>query len=330
MKIKKILICGVLAFAALLSAGCSSGTDNSDSSASTAAPGNTGNSDPENNNSGENTATPGNTGNSDPESNAGENSGGSEGMNLSGNVGDVTPNKGDKVAEFEIEGFGKISAVLFPDIAPLGVENFEKLADAEYYNGLTIHRVVSNFMMQGGSLNGDGTGGDALVNGGSFGIETNNNARHFYGALCYANAAGTNTTQFYIVNDKNPQTVSADDAQNYYAYADQFEAIAKSMTDNPDYAAAYQQQADYYRSTGDSIKLWAENATDDIKAKYEKGGAPFLDGSYTVFGQVYEGFDVIDKIAEVEVKDNGSGEVSKPVQDIIITSVKVYDYGEEN
>ncbi len=309
MKIKKTLVCGFLAFAALLSAGCSSDQGNSGSSESTAAPGNTGNSNPENS--------------------AGENTGGSEGMDLSGNVGDVNPEKGDKIAEFEIEGYGTIRAVLFPDIAPLGVENFEKLADAEYYNGLTIHRVVSNFMMQGGSLNGDGTGGDALVNGGSFGIETNNNARHFYGALCYANAAGTNTTQFYIVNDKNPQTVSADGANSYYVYADQYEAIAKSMTDNPDYAALYQQQADYYRSTGDSIKLWAENATDEIKAKYEKGGAPFLDGSYTVFGQVYDGFDVIDEIAGAEVEDNGSGERSKPVQDIIITSVKVYEYGED-
>ncbi len=327
MKIKKTLLCGFLAMAALLSAGCGNNgdsSDNSESSASTAAPGNAGDSDPKS------TAAPGNTGDSDPENSAGENTESGDNMNLSGNVGDITPEKGDKIAEFEIEGFGTISAVLFPDVAPLGVENFEKLADAEYYNGLTIHRVVSDFMMQGGSLNGDGTGGDALVNGGSFGIETNNNTRHFYGALCYANAAGTNTTQFYIVNNKTPQTVSADSAVNYYAYADQYEALAQSLSDNPDYAALYQQQADYYRSTGDSIKLWAENATDEIKTKYEQGGTPFLDGNYTVFGQVYDGFDVIDAISGVEVTDNGNGEVSKPVQDIIITSVKVYDYGVEN
>ena len=124
---------------------------------------------------------------------------------IAGNVGEVAPKSGDLIAEFEINGFGTIRAVLFPDAAPTGVENFRLLADAGFYDGLTIHRVVSDFMFQGGSLNGDGTGGDALVNGGSFGVETADNMRHFYGALCYANAMGTNTTQFYIVNNKLPQ-----------------------------------------------------------------------------------------------------------------------------
>ena len=50
----------------------------------------------------------------------------------------------------------------------------------------------------------------------------------------------------------------------------------------------------------------------------------YLDGGYTVFGQVVEGFDVIDSIATVEVTDNGSGDNTKPVEDIIIKSVKVY------
>ena len=66
------------------------------------------------------------------------------------------------------------------------------------------------------------------------------------------------------------------------------------------------------------------NSTDEVVEKYKQGGTYFLDGGYTVFGQVVEGFDVIDSISAVEVKDNGNGEESKPVKDIIIKSVKVY------
>ncbi len=74
-------------------------------------------------------------------------------------------------------------------------------------------------------------------------------------------------------------------------------------------------------------------ATDAIKARYnEKGGAAFLDGGYTVFGQVYEGFDVIDSISAAEVKhvdeSDEESELSVPVQPIIIKNVYVSEYVE--
>ena len=65
----------------------------------------------------------------------------------SGNVGEVTISSGDTVAEIEIEGYGTIKAKLFPDIAPIGVENFKQLADQGYYDGKNIHRVIEGFMM---------------------------------------------------------------------------------------------------------------------------------------------------------------------------------------
>ncbi|MDE6726045.1 MAG: peptidylprolyl isomerase, partial [Ruminiclostridium sp.] len=64
--------------------------------------------------------------------------------------------------------------------------------------------------------------------------------------------------------------------------------------------------------------------TDEMTERYkEKGGYPFLDGGYTVFGQVVEGFDVIDKVSAVEVKENSNGEKSVPVTDIFIESVTI-------
>lgn len=239
-----------------------------------------------------------------------------------GNVAEVSPKSGDLIATFEIEGFGEIKAVLFPKAAPVGVENFQKLCDAGYYEGLKIHRVLENFMFQGGSLNGNGTGGDALVNDGQFDIETAQNARHYYGALCYANAAGKNTTQFYIVNSKIPQTIDTSDTEritnSINLRLDELTANAKEFTD--EYTQFKLHEIQYDQNTLD----FKNYATDAVKARYQEvGGYAPLDGNYTVFGQVYAGFDVVDAISAVEVEYNDSGEPSKPVEDIIIKKVSV-------
>ena len=143
----------------------------------------------------------------------------------SGNIGDITFADGDKIAVIEIKDYGTMKAKLFPDIAPVGVENFIKLAESGYYNGLKIHRVVKDNVIQGGSLYGDGTGGSAAYTGedstasGSssaattFPVEVNENARNFYGALGYvADQYGQNSVQFYIINNKEPQNILGTDA----------------------------------------------------------------------------------------------------------------------
>lgn len=243
---------------------------------------------------------------------------------FAGNVTDVSPKSGDLIATFEIEDYGTIKAVLFPQAAPVGVENFQKLCDSGYYKGLKIHRVRKNFMFQGGSKNGDGgTTFDAMVNDGKFSIETAQNARHFYGALCYANAGPeNNSTQFYIVNNKASQNIDAMGAE------DGQKSINDAMADlNKNYKQYDQTAIDsfledvrYTQNTVDFLKY----ATAEIKDRYaQKGGTPSLDGNYTVFGQVYEGFDVIDTLSAAEVENNGANEVSKPVKDIIIKNVTV-------
>lgn len=248
-----------------------------------------------------------------------------QGESSKGNIGDITIAEGDLLAVFTIKDYGTIKAKLFPETAPIGVDNFKQLCDSGYYNGLSIHRVVENFMFQGGSLNGNGTGGEAMVEGGSFGIETDlDSARHFYGALCYANAMGQNSTQFYIVNNCESQNLADLNTDVMLSYANQYAELADSAT-NENEVEFYTFYADYYRAM-----LQAADANDEISDKYKQvGGTPSLDGNYTVFGQVYDGFDVIEKISAVSVEDNGSGEESKPVKDIIIESVKVYEYTAE-
>lgn len=241
-----------------------------------------------------------------------------------GNIGEITINDGDTLADITIEGYGVIRAKLFPDLAPTAVENFKMLADEGYYDGLKIHRVSPDSMMQGGSLNGDGTGGTAAVTDkGYFPIEISENARNFYGALGYANTDGENTTQFYIVNSKTATDLSKYDPAKFTAKAEEL-ALEKETLDSalPEYSRISAEET-HYKNLAEMLK----NASDEVKEKYNTtGGYPFWDGGYTVFGQVYEGLDIVDAIAGVELTTNNLGEMTKPVEDIIIASVVVYTY----
>ena len=159
-------------------------------------------------------------------------------VNPVGNTGtdgqpvDVVLRDGDTYAVIDVIGAGKITLKLFPEIAPLAVERFKLLADEGYYEGLIFHRVISNFMIQAGSPNGDGVGGSSHP---EYVTEPSAKATHRYGAISTANRGeGTNDAQFFIVQ-------------------------------NPD-------------------------------------GTPHLEGKHTVFGQVIEGFDVVEAVAGV-VKD---------------------------
>ncbi len=246
------------------------------------------------------------------------------GGSTSGNVGEITFADGDKIAEIDIEGYGVIKAKLFPDIAPYAVENFVKLAEEGYYDGLKIHRVSPDSMMQGGSLNGDGTGGKAAIGSdGYFPIEVNENARNFYGALCYANANGRNTTQFYIVNNKTPQDITQYDPAKILAKAEEYKAKKENLDEAMEEYAQCTAMETYYTNLANMI----QKASDEVKEKYNTvGGYPLWDGGYTVFGQVFEGFDVIDAIAQTELTTDNNNALTKPVNDIIINTVTITTY----
>lgn len=169
------------------------------------------------------------------------------------------PEKGDILATIKTT-MGDIKVILFPDAAPKAVENFTTHAKNGYYNGIIFHRVIPDFMIQGGDPLGRGTGGESIW-GRSFEDEFSPEYHNLRGALSMANAGpNTNGSQFFIV-----QADSVDGR-----FIPQMERLPEMFT--PD-------------------------SVEDYK---EVGGTPWLDFRHTVFGQTVEGMDVVDAIAAVE------------------------------
>ncbi len=101
---------------------------------------------------------------------------------------------------------GAITLALFPEIAPKAVENFMSLAKQGYYNDVTFHRVITDFMIQGGDPTGTGAGGESIW-GTPFADEFSLEAFNLRGALSMANAGpNTNGSQFFIVTKKKRRT----------------------------------------------------------------------------------------------------------------------------
>lgn len=106
-----------------------------------------------------------------------------------------------------METGGVMTLELFPEIAPITVENFKKLADKGFYNGLIFHRVIEGFMIQGGCPNGIGTGGPGYTIKGEFlanGVK--NELKHERGVISMARAMDYNSggSQFFIMHDNAP------------------------------------------------------------------------------------------------------------------------------
>lgn len=110
-------------------------------------------------------------------------------------------------AIIEIEKFGTIEVELYKDIAPITVENFAKLANKGFYNGLTFHRIIKGFMIQGGCPKGNGTGGPGYQIKGEFAMNGfNNPLKHTRGVISMARAMDPNSagSQFFIMHQDAP------------------------------------------------------------------------------------------------------------------------------
>ncbi|MGX6970881.1 peptidylprolyl isomerase [Vagococcus bubulae] len=98
---------------------------------------------------------------------------------------------------------GDIKVALFPEQAPKTVKNFIELSKKGYYNGIIFHRVIPDFMIQGGDPTGTGMGGESIY-GEKFEDEFSKDVFNLRGALSMANAGpNTNGSQFFIVQNKN-------------------------------------------------------------------------------------------------------------------------------
>ena len=116
--------------------------------------------------------------------------------------------KGKKTGiEIKIKDYGTIEADLYDELAPITVENFKKLVGEKFYDGLTFHRIIKDFMIQGGDPKGDGTGGsDENIKGefASNGVE--NNLKHTRGVLSMARSSAPDSasSQFFIMHKDSP------------------------------------------------------------------------------------------------------------------------------
>ena len=110
-------------------------------------------------------------------------------------------------AIIEIEKFGTIELELYKDIAPITVDNFVKLANQGFYNGLTFHRIIKGFMIQGGCPKGNGTGGPGYCIKGEFAANgVNNPLKHERGVISMARAMDPDSagSQFFIMHKNAP------------------------------------------------------------------------------------------------------------------------------
>ncbi len=102
---------------------------------------------------------------------------------------------------------GVMKGELYPEIAPITVENFKKLCDEKFYDGLTFHRIIKGFMIQGGDPEGNGTGGPGYSIKGEFAANgVANDLRHTRGVLSMARAMDPNSagSQFFIMHQDAP------------------------------------------------------------------------------------------------------------------------------
>lgn len=195
------------------------------------------------------------------------------------------PEDRDLIAHIYIKDYGKITVRFFPEQAPLAVENFVTHAKEGYYDGLTFHRIFDEFMIQGGDPEGIGSGGESI----------------------WKNESG-----------------------QYCDFEDEFSknlipirgalCMANAGTNTNGSQFFIVQQTSYHIQY--VMDLYGAGVDSNLIAYYkENGGSGWLYGVHTVFGQVVEGYDVLDKVAAVTVDSNGT-----PENDVIIEKIELDTY----
>ncbi|MCH5240442.1 MAG: peptidylprolyl isomerase [Muribaculaceae bacterium] len=233
---------------------------------------------------------------------------------------------------------GDIIVKLYND-TPLHRDNFLKLVKDGYYDGLLFHRVIDSFMIQTGDPESRNAEPEKMLGSGGPGytIEAEiDYPRHYnkYGALAAARTGDqvnperrSSGSQFYIVTgrtiseqqfDKMLMNKHQEELQAYFRkLVNQNVDTIKSLQQSGDTAKLEELRQKLIKETEENVDM--QPLPENIKQDYTtKGGAPHLDGAYTVFGEVVEGMDVVEKIQKVETNSN-----DRPIQDVKIISAKI-------
>lgn len=230
---------------------------------------------------------------------------------------------------------GDFTVMLYGD-TPAHRDNFVKLANEHYYDSLLFHRVIENFMVQGGDPNSKNAPAGKMLGDGDPNYTLPAEIvfpKHYHkrGALAAARTGDqvnperrSSGSQFYVVTGQ----VFSDEQMKQMAIKAAFDQLAEQhmdsiqamMTrrDQPGLQALQEKLVKQAREMVDAGK--GPYSTEMVKAYTTEGGTPHLDGQYSVFGEVIDGMDTIDKIQKAETDRN-----DRPTQDIRILSMTVLD-----
>ncbi|MDR1000007.1 MAG: peptidylprolyl isomerase [Clostridiales bacterium] len=221
-----------------------------------------------------------------------------------------SPQSGEEIAVLTTD-MGTIRIRFFPDYAPNAVQNFKTIAKSGKYDGVIFHRVIDEFVIQTGDTDHlDGRGGSSIWPDG-FETEVSATLHHIRGAVGVARGESTSSqgSQFYIVQNKKLDDSSIAQIESYKEIQDHAVAQYEDGTYLPMAQIFPEKILDYY---------------------LENGGVPALDTGYTVFAQVIEGLDVVDKIAAVETTGSAPEDeatpLDKPLTDVVLQSVTFETY----
>ena len=193
------------------------------------------------------------------------------------------------IATIEIQDYGTVKLELYPDKAPNTVANFVALANNQFYDGLTFHRVVPDFMIQGGDPNGDGTGSPKLS------AINPNIEKESEEDVAYSIKGEFFSNKFTKNDIKLEKGV-----------------IAMARSDYSSMSPTLAEEG--YNSAGSQFFIMTE-ATNS------------LNGLYAAFGRVLEGQEIVDTISKLEVEQGEEATKDKPVNPPIITSIRVETHG---
>lgn len=243
----------------------------------------------------------------------------------------------DALVEFKTS-LGDITVELYND-TPLHRDNFLKLVNDGTYDGVLFHRVIDNFMIQTGDPNSKEAKPGEQLGAGDLGYTIEAEIRypkHFHkkGALAAARTGDnvnpeyrSSASQFYIVTGREVNERQLEGMQMQKHQEALQKEFRKLVMENQDSIAVLQKNADREGLEALRQKLIKETEEkvdltplpDNLKTEYiSNGGTPHLDGTYTVFGEVVKGMDVVEKIEKTETDTS-----DRPVEDIRIISAKV-------